>query len=168
MMKKSRRAKRIQRHYRRMHLAGKLNLVSLMDIFTILVFFLMVNSSDVKVLQPGSQVSLPESSADQALAEVLTIEVAGSTVLVQGRAVARLDQRSADGTTIPGLARELEQQLLRRGGQPIPDGGLPINLMGDRLLPYQALRAVMKTSVEAGFGKVRLAVEQKAQEAPRG
>ena len=46
-MKLSRRAKRMRRHYSRMHRGGGLNLVSLMDIFTILVFFLMVNSSDV-------------------------------------------------------------------------------------------------------------------------
>ena len=40
-MKTSRRARRIQRHYSRMHRPGGLNLVSLMDIFTILVFFLI-------------------------------------------------------------------------------------------------------------------------------
>ncbi|HBX40956.1 MAG TPA: biopolymer transporter ExbD, partial [Marinobacter adhaerens] len=41
-MKTSRKAKRIRRHYGRMKKSGGLNLVSLMDIFTILVFFLMV------------------------------------------------------------------------------------------------------------------------------
>ena len=45
-MKTSAKAKRIQRHQRRGKQQGKLNLVSLMDIFTILVFFLMVNASD--------------------------------------------------------------------------------------------------------------------------
>ncbi|PJF39908.1 MAG: hypothetical protein CUN55_13400 [Phototrophicales bacterium] len=40
----------------RSKLQGKLNLVSLMDIFTILVFFLMVNSSnDVQVLTQNSE-----------------------------------------------------------------------------------------------------------------
>ena len=55
-MKLSRRAKRMKRHYKRMDKAGGLNLVSLMDIFTILVFFLMVNSSDVKVLQQDKSI----------------------------------------------------------------------------------------------------------------
>ena len=50
-MKESARARRLKRHLRRNQHQGKMNLVSLMDIFTILVFFLMVNSSDVKVMQ---------------------------------------------------------------------------------------------------------------------
>lgn len=167
-MKQSRRARRIQRHYRRMHRPGGLNLVSLMDIFTILVFFLMVNSSDVKVLQQGSKVNLPQSTADQQLADILTIEVTGGSILVQGRAVARLDDRSEDGKTIPGLTEELAYQVQRRAGGGIPPEGLPVTIMGDRKLAYESLRTIMQTSVEAGFRKVRLAVEHKAEEAPRG
>ena len=65
-MKESAKAKRIQRHQRRAKHQGKLNLVSLMDIFTILVFFLMVNSSsDVQVLNQNNVVKLPVSNADQ-------------------------------------------------------------------------------------------------------
>ncbi len=60
-MKTSRRARRMQRHYGRMHRPGGLNLVSLMDIFTILVFFLMVSSSDVKVMQNTADVPLPRT-----------------------------------------------------------------------------------------------------------
>ena len=167
-MKQSRRARRIQRHYRRMHRTAGLNLVSLMDIFTILVFFLMVNSSDVKVLQQSSQVNLPQSTAEQELDDVLTIEVTGGTILVQGRAIARLDELSSDGRTIPGLTRELEEQLARRTAGPLPDGGLPVTIMGDRSLAYESLRKVMQTSVDAGFRKVRLAVEHKPEETPRG
>ena len=45
-MMMSRRAKRMDRHHARSKGAGGINLVSLLDIFTILVFFLLVNSSD--------------------------------------------------------------------------------------------------------------------------
>ena len=45
------------------HPTAKLNLVSLMDIFTILVFFLMVNTGDVEVLQPDERIVLPKSYA---------------------------------------------------------------------------------------------------------
>lgn len=151
-----------------MHRPGGLNLVSLMDIFTILVFFLMVNSSDVKVLQQSSQVNLPQSIADQELSDVLTIEVAGDTILIQGREVARLDERSDDGRTIPGLARELEQQVRQRADTEAVPEGLPVTIMGDRTLPYEMLKAVMRTSVEAGFRQVSLAVEHKTEDAPHG
>jgi len=43
-MKKSFRAKRMEKHHRRRNSTAKLQLVSLMDIFTILVFFLLLNS----------------------------------------------------------------------------------------------------------------------------
>lgn len=167
-MKQSRRSRRLQRHYRRMHRAGGLNLVSLMDIFTILVFFLMVNSSDVKVLQQSSQVELPQSTADRQLADVLTLELAGDSVFIQGRAVASLDNLPADGRIIPALAAELEDQFNQRSRAGVPAEGLPITIMGDRDLPYATLKKVMRTSVDAGFRQVRLAVEYKPEESPRG
>ena len=92
-MKVSRRALRMQRHYARMHKTGGLNLVSLMDIFTILVFFLMVNSSDVKVLQQDKSVQLPVSVADQEPKDDMVITVAGNSILVLGRAVAAIDEQ---------------------------------------------------------------------------
>ena len=41
----------------------KLNLIALMDIFTILVFFLLINSGDSKQLEKAEFVKLPDSSA---------------------------------------------------------------------------------------------------------
>ena len=61
-MKMSARARRMARSHRRLKQQAKLSLVSLMDIFTILVFFLMVNSGDVEVLEADKSISLPESS----------------------------------------------------------------------------------------------------------
>ena len=64
-MKQSAKAKRISRHKKRGSSVSKLNLVSLMDIFTILVFFLMVNSSsDVQVLNRDGKIELPVSTAE--------------------------------------------------------------------------------------------------------
>ena len=49
-MRSSGRAARMDRHHKRHKRNVALNLVSLMDIFTILVFFLLVNSSEVQTL----------------------------------------------------------------------------------------------------------------------
>src|SRR5690554_6997576 len=111
-MKASRRARLRQRHFGRMHKAGGLNLVSLMDIFTILVFFLMVNSSDVKVMQNTADVPLPTSTAEKEAVENLTVQISGRSILVQGREVARLDGIEASDTHIAGLSEEL---AYRRG-----------------------------------------------------
>ena len=106
-MKRSRKAGRTQRHYGRMHKAGGLNLVSLMDIFTILVFFLMVNSSDVKVLQNTADVPLPQSTSEKEAVESLTVQVTGGSILVQGREIARLNGIEVGDTHISGLSDEL-------------------------------------------------------------
>ena len=64
-MQKSQRARRMEKRHNRAKRAGsQLNLVSMMDIFTILVFFLLVNSGEVNTLPSTKDVQLPESIAD--------------------------------------------------------------------------------------------------------
>lgn len=156
-MKTSRRARRMQRHYARMHRPGGLNLVSLMDIFTILVFFLMVNSSDVKVLQSNADVPLPESSVEQQARDTLTVWVSPAAILVDGREVARLDRLNVDDTTIPELAEELAYRRERH--QSVPEAGLEVTILAGRETEYRLLRKIMQTCVDQEFRQVRLAVE---------
>lgn len=166
-MKQSRRARRIQRHYKRMHRAGGLNLVSLMDIFTILVFFLMVNSSDVQVLQQSPDIKLPESKAEQEPKDILTVTLTDRHVLVQGRRVADLAGLPSDARTIPELRKELER-LAQKKRTAEPEAGWPVMIVGDKSLHYKTLRAAMKASVDAGFRQVKLAVNRAEQEGDRG
>jgi len=156
-MKESRRAHRMQRHYGRMHRAGGLNLVSLMDIFTILVFFLMVNSSDVKVMQNTVDVPLPESTAKKQADETLIVQVIGSAILVQGREVARISGIETGDHTIGGLAEELAYR--RERGGILPDKGHKVTIMAGRDSDYRLLRKIMQTCVDEDYRQVRLAVE---------
>ena len=158
-MKGSRRARRMQRHYGRMKKPGGLNLTALMDIFTILVFFLMVSSSDVQVLQEDSDILLPESVADTVPEDTLRVVVAGQSVLVQGREVARVDGEGwpeSDGLIV-GLEAELTRLFERR--EQVPEAGLPAMVVADRDLPYEVLRPIMRTAMESGFRQLHLAVE---------
>ena len=61
-MKQNRRLKRMARSSKQKK--ATLNLVSLMDVFTILVFFLLVNSSSSDVMEPPKSIALPESVVD--------------------------------------------------------------------------------------------------------
>lgn len=161
-MKLSRRAKRMQRHYRRMHQTGGLNLVSLMDIFTILVFFLMVNSSDVKVLQQDKSVELPKSIAKQQPKENLIITVSGSNILVQGRVVATLDESNQEGL-YPGLKKELDYQSSKNISLQGLKDGFPVTLVADKNTPYKLLKKIMATCTAASFTRVSLAVSRKLE-----
>ena len=156
-MKTSRRSRFRQRHYGRMHKAGGLNLVSLMDIFTILVFFLMVNSSDVKVMQNNADVALPTSTAEQDAVENLTVQVSGQSILVQGREVARLEGIEEADTRIAGLSEELAYRRSRRSD--VPEQGLEVTIMAAKDTDYRLLRKIMQTCVDEQFRQVRLAVE---------
>jgi biopolymer transport protein ExbD len=140
-----------------MHRAGGLNLVSLMDIFTILVFFLMVNSSDVKVMQNTADVPLPVSTSEKDAVENLTIQVSGQSILVQGREVARVDTIGADDLHVAGLSEELAYR--RNRWAEIPEQGLEVTIMAGRETDYRLLRKIMKTCVDEQFSQVRLAVE---------
>lgn len=156
-MKLSRKARYRQRHYSRMHRAGGLNLVSLMDIFTILVFFLMVNSSDVKVMESPANVTLPESTAKQQAIESLTVQVTGQSLLVQGREVARLDSLDAAAPVIAGLSEELAYRRTQQSE--IPVEGLQVTILAGREVEYRLLEKIMQTCVNEEFRQVRLAVE---------
>jgi biopolymer transport protein TolR len=163
-MKTSRRARRMQRHYGRMHRPGGLNLVSLMDIFTILVFFLLVNSSEGEILPSTRNNELPESIAEQKPRRNVVVTVTERDILVQGTVVARVaDVENTSDNIIEGLQKALESQdqrrLLRSGAEmsPAPE----VTIMGNKRIPFQLLRKVMATCTEAGYGSISLAVMQK-------
>ena len=65
-----------------------LNLVSLIDVFTILIFFLLSNSTEVETLPASKSVKLPESTAQQSPHETLVVVVSGTDIVVEGRRIA--------------------------------------------------------------------------------
>lgn len=164
-MKESAKAKRIKRHQRRGKNQGKLNLVSLMDIFTILVFFLMVNSSsDVQVLNQDKKIQLPVSNADQMPKEALALTVTDQDILISGRAIVKVDQmRAFDGEVEPLLKAELDYQA-SRSRVPESELGRPITIIADKELPYQLLKKIMSTCVDAGYASISLAVNRQVEQ----
>lgn len=164
-MKQSRRARRMERSHQRHRRTPAFNLVSLMDIFTILVFFLLVNSSDGEVLPSTRSVELPESVAEQKPRQNVVVMVTERDILVQGNVVARVSDvvRTGD-SNIKALQQALESQDHRRLLQnstemsPAPE----VTIMGNKHIPYELLKKVMTTCTDAGYGRISLAVMQKA------
>ncbi len=165
-MKESAKAKRLKRHHKRGKQQGKLNLVSLMDIFTILVFFLMVNSSsDVQVLNQDNSIKLPVSNADQMPKDALALAVTEDDILISGRAIVKVAQmRAHSGDVEPLLKAELDYQAGRSSVVP-GDMGRPITIVADRELPYELLKKIMSTCVDAGYASISLAVSRQSEEA---
>jgi len=138
-----------------------MNLVSLIDVFTILIFFLLSNSG-VETL-PAASVHLPESTAKKDPKETLVIVVNGSEITVEGRKVADVAPlATAADDMIPGLKAELDQIAARPVA--LAENAAKahaVTIMGDKAIPYQVLRKVMYTAARADFTDVSFAVNQK-------
>lgn len=158
------RSNNIAKHARRARRSSspRLNLVSLMDIFTILVFFLMLNTGEVEVLQPDERVALPKSFATLRPDESPVIKVNNDTLYFREEALASVAglQGEEDELIRPLLAKlEAFQQdrTTKDKRRELPDNSIAI--MGDESLPYSILKKVLYTCAQAGFRDVALAVE---------
>jgi biopolymer transport protein TolR len=155
--------KRIERRERNQS-SVDLNLVALIDIFTILIFFLLINTGVADVLPSSKAIKLPESTAEKLPRETVVVMVSQDEIIVDGRKVASVGEViNAESDLIPGLKAELDllasRQSIRAGSEAQKKA---ITIMGDREIPYRLLRKVMVTSARADFTDVSFAVQQKA------
>lgn len=168
MMKMSRRARRMERHHEQRKRPA-INLISLMDIFTILVFFLLVSSSNVQQLPSKKDVRLPTSVATKAPQETMVILVSREKILLQGRHVADIDEVSTNPSLlIAGLVEELKFQssgnrlLLEAEGE--SSAGRAITVMGDENISYDVLRKILASCREVNFTRIAFAAMQTSSE----
>ena len=156
----ARRANRMDRKHKRFSRSAGINLVSLMDIFTILVFFLLVNSSDGEVLPTHKSVELPESISEEKPRPTVTVMVNGENILIHGKVITSVENVLTDtGDYSEPLRLALEKQNSNlRNKTIIPEA----TIMGDKEIPYRLLKKVMASCTQAGFERISLAVLQKS------
>ncbi len=163
MMTMSRRARRMERNHKR-NKQGALNLVSLMDIFTILVFFLLVSSSNVQQLPNSKDISLPTSIAEKAPKETLVIAITQDSIIVQGNKVSNIIDVLDDNET---LIKTLEKELIFQSSKSLTSSknnkGRSVTIMGDENVPYQLLRKILATCRQTNYTHIAFAAVQKAK-----
>lgn len=158
----------MQRHHDRKRLRSGFNLVALMDIFTILVFFLLVNSSDVEVLPTTKGLKLPESVATKKPEETLVVMVSDEDILIRGKKIASVKSIMNSGTlVIDALKTELDYESRRSlsNTRIASRAEREITIMGDKEIPFQLLKRVMITCARASYTKISLAVLKKGPQA---
>jgi biopolymer transport protein ExbD len=158
MKKKSRRARRLERHNSRK--APGLNLVSLMDIFTILVFFLLVNSSSDQQLPSSQALTLPTSVSESQPQETLRIIVTARDVLVEGRPVVRVDAlRDSEAEFSTELKEELNyRRSLSRQADTVASNTLTV--LADQNISYDIIQKIVRTGQQANYTKIAFAADQ--------
>jgi biopolymer transport protein ExbD len=158
-MKSSRRMTRLSRF--RSKVTG-INLTSLMDVFTILVFFLVMNSGS-EVLDAGDLV-LPQSVIETKPSETVVINVGVEEVLVQGEPVARTADILATngGDILPIMTRleELQGRVIGVRTQAVAES-MAITILADKSIPFSVVKQVMSTCTAQGYTRISLAVIQK-------
>ena len=161
-MKKSRRIKRMSR--KRLKLITKMNLTSLMDVFTILVFFLLVNSGSADVMETPKNVDLPESNAEAKPRETVVIFISNEEIVVQGESVATLTDVMASKDEEIGAVVErlgtIGDNIIGRNTKEVAVSQ-EITILADRAVPFDVIKRVMSTCTGQGYERISLAVIQK-------
>lgn len=161
-MRNTRRIKRMSRNRVKI---TKMNLTSLMDVFTILVFFLLVNSGSVELLEAPKNVKLPESRVETKPRETVVIFVSKEDVLVQGEVVARvtdiLEGQAASTDPITVRLAELRDNIVGPSTMAVA-GSQEVTILADKSVPFVVIRKIMSTCTDEGYENVSLAVIQKA------
>jgi len=163
-MRNSRRIKRMSRNRVKI---TKINLTSLMDVFTILVFFLLVNSGSVEIMEAPKNVTLPESRIEQKPRETVVIFVSADEVLVQGQMVALvadiLDGESANYDPITLRLAQLRDNVVGPSTFAVA-GSQEVTILADKSVPFIVIRRIMSICTGEGYNDVSLAVIQKASQ----
>jgi biopolymer transport protein ExbD len=163
-MKSSRRIKRMDKARKRSKFVTKMNLTSLMDVFTILVFFLLVNSGAADPLESPKDVTLPESRAESKPKETVVIYVSPETVVVQGQPVAMVADILAapreDVAAIRDRLAAIKGQIIGPNTQQVA-GSQEVTIMADKSIPFSVVKQIMSTCTSEGYGNISLAVVQK-------
>lgn len=162
-MKGSRRQKRMSRNSRKAKSTGMM-LTSLMDIFTVLVLYLIVNQGSGVDLEPPKRVTIPDSVVETIPKRSIVIAVSETEVLVQNEPVISLQEVSESPQD---YIEAIRQAMLRMKNKAAAEGDTAVSesseviILADRSVPYKILKKLMSSSSSAGFDKISLAVNQK-------
>ncbi|MDH3621701.1 MAG: biopolymer transporter ExbD [Gammaproteobacteria bacterium] len=160
-MRNTRRIKRMGRNRLKI---TKMNLTSLMDVFTILVFFLLVNSGSVEVVEAPKDVKLPESVVQSKPRETVVISISAEEVVVQGELVAFVEDilNNKESAVDPINARlaELKESVIGINTKTVA-ASQEVTILADRSVPFTVVKTIMSTCTAEGYENVSLAVIQK-------
>ena len=153
-------ANRMARHHRRnKERSFSLNMVSLMDIFTILVFFLLVTSTESQVVSQPKNITLPESVATKSPKQNTVIIVSENHIKFFGKTY-KYNPKRINSAEMTGFIR---QQIISHGIHKLDKSKRSITIMGDKSIPYAILRTVMLSVAATNIQNISFAVLKKSE-----
>ena len=140
-----------------------LNLVSMIDVFTTLVFFLLITSTSVETIQTPRDTNLPKSISLQTPQEAPVVTITPRDIQVQGKYVMSIaEAERSPGVVLAPLKVLLEEaQLMQVAGKAAEAQTRgEVNIMADEKTPYSLIKKVMATCGDAKFARISLAVNR--------
>lgn len=131
-----------------------LNIVSLIDVFAILVFYLLVNALNPEVLPVPAALKLAESEARLAPQPTISIAISEHEIRIDGRLVASASEGLVGSVE---TIRALRAALHEAG----PSSKKEISIIADKRLPFRVLKQVMSACADEQYAHVSLAVVEK-------
>lgn len=151
---------RMARHHRRSKQKSfSLNMVSLMDIFTILVFFLLVTSSESQVVSQPKNIKLPESVASKTPKQNIIIVVNSNKIELFGKKIS-INIKNLNEDHVNKFIRD---QLVSRGIHKMDKQKRSVTIMGDKSIPYSVLKSVMLSVAATNIQNISFAVLKKSE-----
>jgi biopolymer transport protein ExbD len=150
------------------HSGGSVNLISMMDVLTVLLLFLLkshVAGGEVMVPPPG--ITLPASTAEKPPQSALVVAIDDDEILVASESVVSVAEalRGPDleiealAAHLRGVRKQQDEIARLRGEKIAAQRGATIQ--GDRAIEFRVLQRVMYTLNQNGYESIALAVVQK-------
>lgn len=142
-----------------------LQVTSLLDMFTIILVFLMVSfqADDMDfVLNP--ELTLPMSSAKSPFKTAVQVDITPDAVQVDGRTVYELAEggtlQEADqhAQQLPAVSQAVKEAWERSTKE--ADSENVVVIQADQHLPYRTIHLVMRSAAVSGFFRYRLVIEK--------
>lgn len=144
----------------------KLNLTAMVDVFTVLLVFLLKSYSAEGTLTAAAQnLELPASTSSLTPQPTITITISEDTLFVEDERIGPLAELTAGEIYIPKLGQALKARVdkarLIAGSNPSHTFQGRVTILGDKNTPFATLERVMYTASLSEFGDIALAVYQK-------
>ena len=159
-----------RRHGERRHLEPpRLNLTAMVDVFTVLLVFLLKSYAAEGTLTAAAQnLELPASTSSVPPQATITITISEDALFVEDERVGDLATLAAtEGLFVPDLGRALKARVAKArfiaGSNAAVAFSGKVTILGDKQTPFAVLEKVMYTASVSEFGDIALAVYQKSR-----
>lgn len=142
----------------------KLNITSMMDMFTIILVFLLKSySTQGQLITPAEGLMLPKSEIERGAKQALSVKISQNTIAVEDEIVVGrqgfedlLSQKEFLIPSLHNILKKHEEEARKSSEMFGKEFSGEITIQGDKDIPYNVITRVMYTCGQAGFPVMNL------------